>query len=192
MFSGSNRSIPAVPLVGGSGGCGGTCWSDNSHFLGSGFPRPTTPCRRAFRCEFYTSIIADLASRNHQNNGRFCAKNRPPPAALQARWNTLELCNGQPFPCRIPPRFRRECVHASRDSWFNRRTIRFDSGSSAADKETPAATKTRTERLKVKVKSVDWNNVFLRDCLAELIAGRRRPGVRSRSKTPSASPSTPA
>ncbi len=40
----------------------------------------------------------------------------------------------------------------------------------AADKESPAATKTRTERLKVKVKSVDWNNVFLRDCLAELIS----------------------
>jgi hypothetical protein len=37
----------------------------------------------------------------------------------------------------------------------------------AADKETPAATKTRAERLKVKV-TVDWKNQFLRDCLAEL------------------------
>jgi hypothetical protein len=37
----------------------------------------------------------------------------------------------------------------------------------AADKETSAATKTRTERLKVKV-TVDWKNLFLRDCLSEL------------------------
>src|SRR5262245_42688363 len=38
---------------------------------------------------------------------------------------------------------------------------------SAADKETPAATKTRAERLKVKV-TVDWKNLCLRDCLSEL------------------------
>lgn len=47
----------------------------------------------------------------------------------------------------------------------------------AADKETPAANKTRTERLKVKVKIIDWKNVFLRDCLAELISAMDDAGL---------------
>jgi hypothetical protein len=46
----------------------------------------------------------------------------------------------------------------------------------AADKETPAATKTRTERLKVKV-TVDWKNLFLRDCLAELVSAMDDAGL---------------
>jgi hypothetical protein len=47
----------------------------------------------------------------------------------------------------------------------------------AADKETPAAAKTRTERLKVKVKMVEWKNVFLRDCLGELISAMDDAGL---------------
>ena len=47
----------------------------------------------------------------------------------------------------------------------------------AADKETPAATKTRTERLKVTVKMVEWKNVFLRDCLGELVSAMDDAGL---------------
>ena len=47
----------------------------------------------------------------------------------------------------------------------------------AADKETPEAAKTRTERLKVKIKMVEWKNVFLRDCLSELISSMDDAGL---------------
>ena len=46
----------------------------------------------------------------------------------------------------------------------------------AADKDTPAAAKTRTERLKVKV-TVDWKNLFLRDCLSELVSAMDDAGL---------------
>ena len=46
----------------------------------------------------------------------------------------------------------------------------------AADKDTPAAAKTRSERLKVKV-TVEWKNLFLRDCLAELVSAMDDAGL---------------
>jgi hypothetical protein len=46
----------------------------------------------------------------------------------------------------------------------------------AADKDTPAAAKTRSERLKVKV-TVEWKNIFLRDCLSELVSAMDDAGL---------------
>lgn len=42
--------------------------------------------------------------------------------------------------------------------------------------DTPAAAKTKNERLKVKV-TVDWKNLFLRDCLAELVSAMDDAGL---------------
>jgi len=42
----------------------------------------------------------------------------------------------------------------------------------AEDKLTPEATKTKNERLKVKA-SVEWKNLFLRECMAELVSAMK-------------------
>ena len=56
-------------------------------------------------------------------------------------------------------------------SWFAGLVVVLFTMSSglAEDKLTEAAAKTKNERLKVKT-SVEWKNLFLRECLAELVS----------------------